>query len=111
MEGRLILDIPFTVSVMLIASLVECFLILPAHMRHALSAQNRKPWYDAPSRAFNRGFVWFRETVFRRAMAWIIAGRYPVLGATVMLLLISAALFFDGSVRWRFFNAPERGLI
>ncbi len=109
--GRLILDIPFTVAVLLIASLVECFFILPAHMRHALSAQNRAPWYDAPSRAFNRGFVWFREHVFRRFMGWVLAARYPVLGAAVMLLLVSAALFFDGTVRWRFFNAPERAVI
>lgn len=109
--GRLILDIPFTVAVLLIASLVECFLILPAHMRHALSAQNRAPWYDAPSRAFNRGFVWFRETVFRRFMGWLITVRYPALGAVVMLLLISAAQFIDGTVRWRFFNAPERAVI
>ncbi|MBB5514426.1 multidrug efflux pump subunit AcrB [Rubricella aquisinus] len=39
--GQLIADIPFTVSVVLLASLIECFLILPAHMRHALEAQER----------------------------------------------------------------------
>jgi hypothetical protein len=34
--GGLIADIPFTVIVVLLASLVECFLILPNHMAHAL---------------------------------------------------------------------------
>ncbi len=34
--GELIADIPFTVIVVLLASLVECFLILPNHMAHAL---------------------------------------------------------------------------
>ncbi len=34
--GQLIADIPFTVIVVLVASLVECFLILPNHMAHAL---------------------------------------------------------------------------
>ncbi len=34
--GQLIADIPFTVIVVLIASLIECFLILPNHMSHAL---------------------------------------------------------------------------
>ncbi|NSX54990.1 efflux RND transporter permease subunit [Parasulfitobacter algicola] len=34
--GDLIADIPFTVIVVLIASLVECFLILPHHMQSAL---------------------------------------------------------------------------
>ncbi|MCR8826083.1 efflux RND transporter permease subunit [Pseudosulfitobacter koreensis] len=34
--GDLIRDIPYTVIVVLIASLVECFLILPHHMSHAI---------------------------------------------------------------------------
>ncbi|WP_299165016.1 efflux RND transporter permease subunit [uncultured Tateyamaria sp.] len=38
--GDLIADIPFTVIVVLVASLVECFLILPHHMGHALSASD-----------------------------------------------------------------------
>lgn len=39
--GDLIRDIPFTVPVVLLASLVECFLILPAHMKHSFEAQAR----------------------------------------------------------------------
>lgn len=109
--GRLIADIPFTVAVVLIASLVESFLILPAHMNHALSSSRTPRWYDLPNRVFNRGFVWFRETVFRRLTAWVITLRYPVIGAAVMVLALSATLFVDGSVRWRFFNAPERAVV
>lgn len=109
--GTLIADIPFTVAVVLIASLVECFLILPAHMNHALSASKKQRWYDMPNRVFNRGFVWFRENVFRRFIGWILTVRYPVLGFGVMVLLLSLTLFVDGSVRWRFFNAPERSVV
>ncbi|WP_282044919.1 efflux RND transporter permease subunit [Roseibium album] len=109
--GTLIADIPFTVAVVLIASLVECFLILPAHMNHALSASKKQRWYDMPNRVFNRGFVWFREHLFRRFINWIITVRYPVLGFSVMILLLSLTLFMDGSVRWRFFNAPERSVV
>ncbi|MBG6173477.1 multidrug efflux pump subunit AcrB [Labrenzia sp. EL_208] len=109
--GTLIADIPFTVAVVLIASLVECFLILPAHMNHALSASKKQRWYDLPNRVFNRGFVWFREHLFRRFINWIITVRYPVLGFSVMILLLSLTLFMDGSVHWRFFNAPERSVV
>ena len=109
--GTLIADIPFTVAVVLIASLVESFLILPAHMRHALSAGDKRRWYDFPNRVFNRGFVWFRETVFRRVIGWVIVCRYPVLGGAVMALLLSLTLFVSGEVRWRFFNAPERSVV
>ncbi|CTQ49772.1 efflux RND transporter permease subunit [Jannaschia donghaensis] len=40
--GDLIIDIPFTVIVVLIASLIECFLILPHHMAGALASRAPK---------------------------------------------------------------------
>ncbi|MDC0739096.1 efflux RND transporter permease subunit [Cognatishimia sp. SS12] len=109
--GDLIIDIPFTVIVVLIASLVECFLILPNHMSHALAHSAKEHWYDAPSRVVNRGFRWLRDVIFRRLMAWVIWARYPVLAAVVLALSSQAALFMKGEVQWRFFNAPERGSI
>ena len=54
--GDLISDIPFTVVVVLLASLVECFLILPNHMAHSLKHAFETHWYDMPSRYVNRGF-------------------------------------------------------
>ncbi|WP_299024993.1 efflux RND transporter permease subunit [uncultured Sulfitobacter sp.] len=40
--GDLIRDIPFTVIAVLIASLIECFLILPHHMNHALAGVEKR---------------------------------------------------------------------
>ncbi|GAA6209505.1 efflux RND transporter permease subunit [Cognatishimia sp. WU-CL00825] len=107
----LIIDIPFTVIVVLIASLVECFLILPNHMRHALAHTAKNHWYDWPSRVVNRGFRWFRDVIFRRIMALVVWARYPVLAGTVLLLASQASLFITGDVKWRFFNAPEQGSV
>jgi len=109
--GSLIADIPFTVIVVLIASLIECFLILPHHMSHALVSVNRFRWYDAPSHYFNIGFTWFREGIFRRLMRLVIWARYPVMALVVLALVSQANLFLSGKVNWRFFNAPERGSI
>lgn len=109
--GNLIADIPFTVIVVLIASLVECFLILPNHMAHALASSAKEKWYDWPSRTVTRGFNWFRINAFRPAMGWVIWARYPVLAAAIAVLLAQAALFIRGDVTWRFFNAPERGSV
>ncbi|MGV6887649.1 efflux RND transporter permease subunit [Rhodophyticola sp. SM2404] len=105
--GDLIADIPFTVIVVLAASLVECFLILPNHMAHAVAHTAKAHWYDWPSRQVNRGFEWVRETVFRPAMRWVIVARYPVMAAMILLLATQAASFIRGDVTWRFFNAPE----
>ena len=109
--GSLIQDIPLTVIAVLVASLVECFLILPNHMAHALAARAKERWYDWPSRQVNRGFTWMRETLFRPFIAGVIALRYPVLAGVVLILASQAVLFIKGDVQWRFFNAPERGFI
>ncbi len=109
--GDLIKDIPFTVIAVLTASLVECFLILPNHMAHAVSAATKDHWYDLPSRVVNRGFVWLRETLFRPLMAGVIRARYVVLAGVVAVLASQVALLISGDVQWRFFNAPERGSV
>ncbi|GAA6174315.1 efflux RND transporter permease subunit [Sulfitobacter pacificus] len=109
--GDLIRDIPFTVIAVLAASLVECFLILPNHMAHAVAAADKEHWYDMPSRVVNRGFVWLRETLFRPFMAGVIRARYVVLAGVIAVLASQMALFIKGDVQWRFFNAPERGSV
>src|SRR6056297_766503 len=109
--GDLIYDIPFTVIAVLAASLVECFLILPHHMAHALARSARERWYDIPSRVVNRGFTAFRDRAFRPLMGWVIRARYAVLAGAVLLLAIQAASVVRGDVTWRFFNAPERGSV
>ncbi|WP_323040365.1 efflux RND transporter permease subunit [Gemmobacter sp.] len=109
--GTMIGDIPFTVAAVLIASLVECFLILPNHMAHALAATARDRWYDWPSRQFNRGFEWMRLRLFQPLMALVVRARYPVLALALLALSAQAALFLRGDVTWRFFNSPEQGSI
>ncbi|KUJ76392.1 acriflavine resistance protein B [Ruegeria marisrubri] len=109
--GELIRDIPFTVIAVLMASLVECFLILPNHMSHAIAHSAREHWYDLPNRLVNRGFRWMRDHVFRHLVSWVIWGRYVVLAGAVAILASQLALFIRGDVNWRFFNAPERGSV
>ena len=105
--GDLIRDIPFTVIVVLIASLIECFFILPNHMGHALAHTAKEHWYDWPSRQVNKGFRWVRERLFRPLIAGIIWARYPVVAGVILILATQVAVFVRGDVQWRFFNAPE----
>ncbi|MEY8802336.1 efflux RND transporter permease subunit [Leisingera sp. XS_AS12] len=109
--GELIRDIPFTVIAVLAASLVECFLILPNHLAHALTHAQARHWYDWPNRMVNRGFRWLRDHGFRPLMALVVRARYAVLAGALAVLASQAALFINGDVKWRFFNAPERGSV
>ncbi|SES70212.1 Multidrug efflux pump subunit AcrB [Paracoccus homiensis] len=109
--GTLIVDIPQTVILVLIASLIECFLVLPSHMAHALTRSARRNWYDRPSKVVNRGLDWLVRHGLRPLMRGVIALRYPVLAATIACFGWSAATLMSGTVPWRFFDAPERGSV
>lgn len=109
--GDLIRDIPFTVIAVLAASLLECFLILPHHMAHALTHAQKDHWYDWPNRMVNRGFRWVRDHLFRPLMSLVVQARYVVVAGAVTILASQMALFIGGDVKWRFFNAPERGSV
>ncbi|SDW19747.1 efflux RND transporter permease subunit [Roseicitreum antarcticum] len=109
--GTLIADIPLTVIAVLLASLVECFLILPNHMHHALVGAAKEHWYDWPSRQVNRGFQWVRDRAFRPVMGLVVQMRYPVLAGLVALLAMQGAQIINGNVPFRFFNSPEQGSV
>lgn len=109
--GDLIADIPFTVIAVLLASLVECFLILPNHMAHAIAKAREEKWYDWPSRQVNRGMSWFQERAIKPVMRWVIVARYPVLAGAVALLAFQASLYIRGDVPFRFFVAPEQSSV
>ncbi len=109
--GSLIADIPLTVIAVLIASLVECFLILPNHMYHAIANGVKERWYDWPSRQVNKGFRWFRTRAFRPFMQFVIWARYPVIAGLVALLAFQASHLVRGDLTFRFFSQPEQGSI
>jgi len=109
--GSMIADIPFTIIAVLTASLIEVFLILPNHMSHSISTDNKRHWYDLPSTLFNAGFSWFRKVVFLPVMEWIIRLRYPVVAAMVLVLASASAMVIRGDVNWQFFSPPETGSI
>ena len=109
--GDLIADIPFTVIMVLLASLIECFLILPNHMAHAIAKAREEKWYDWPSRQVNRGLFWFQTHAMKPLMRFVIQARYPVMAAAVVLLAFQASLYIKGDVRFRFFNAPEQASV
>ncbi|OOY29165.1 acriflavine resistance protein B [Thioclava sp. L04-15] len=109
--GNMIVDIPYTVIAVLLASLVECFVILPNHMSHALRHTSEGKWYDWPSRQVNRGLDWFRRKVMKPLTRAIVTARYPVIAAAIALLLWQVSFVMSGKVQWRFFNPPEQSTV
>ncbi len=109
--GRMVSDIPLTVIVVLLGSLLECFLVLPHHMAHALRHIGEGRWYDAPQRYVNRGLAYIVLHGVRRLIRAVLVLRYPVLAGVLALLAWAMAALISGAVPWQFWNAPERASI
>jgi len=103
--GDIIRGIPLVVIAMIIASLIECFLVLPGHLRRAFhgTANKLNPW----QRRFNARFDEFRDGVFKQALQYTLQWRYGTVSIAVALLILSLGLVAGGRLNFTFFSAPE----
>ena len=108
--GKILGDIPFIMICVLVASLLECFLILPAHLRSAfVKDAGKKPW---PLRtrletAFNR----FRDGPFRRTVTAAIDYRGVTLVMGLVIFILAVGLLAGGRVKFTFFPTPEPQIV
>ncbi|MEM9684301.1 MAG: efflux RND transporter permease subunit, partial [Pseudomonadota bacterium] len=107
--GDIIVAIPYVVITILIASLIECFLVLPGHLRSALASNARRVW---PLRQwFNTNFDRFRDGPYRRFIGIVVRWRYATVATGVGLLILSIGLVAGGRIPFNFFPAPEADLV
>ncbi len=102
--GDMLTALPLVVVSALLASLVECFLILPAHLRHALASMKEPGRFR---RTFDAGFAVFRDRIFGSVVRTAFTWRYALLAGTVALLMVSVAMVTSGRLRFNFFPSPE----
>jgi multidrug efflux pump subunit AcrB len=111
MMGKVAFDIPMVIICVIIASLVECFLILPGHLNHSLRKQaEQEPGRSALARfkqRFDRGFTRFREEKLRPAVDVAIRNRASVITFGVCAMVVAAALPASGLLKFTFFPAID----
>ncbi len=104
--GQIIWDLPLTIIFVIFASLVECYLVLPMHLRKSLQDADRIERNRKPSR-FQLAFSHFRDTRFHDAIAYCFDRRYAAVLITICTFLISLSLVISGRVSFDFFLPPE----
>ncbi|NND54519.1 MAG: efflux RND transporter permease subunit, partial [Gammaproteobacteria bacterium] len=107
--GKVVGDLPKTIILVIIASLIECFLILPMHLRGALQ---RMDLAGGAKRgkvilAFNK----FRDGRFTDWLHAAFAARYSVVTATVCAFVIALFMMISGRVGFEFFATPETNVV
>lgn len=113
MSGRMgaVLEyIPAVLLITLAISLIEAFLILPAHMYHSLKHAHK----SRPSRVhqwINNVFDYLRDKIFGRLISASIKLPYLTLGLIIALLLFSFAMLPGGMLKYRAFPQLESDTI
>ena len=106
--GEIIAAIPWVVCAVLVASLIECFLVLPAHLAHydrSSKGQSRfRQWFDEKFNAFQEG-------VFRRFVIATFNYRYITFMVAVGMFIISIGMMSGGRVLFSFFPTPEADIV
>lgn len=104
--GSILQTIPLVVICVIIASLIECFLILPGHLAH--SFQRIGKYKQGRFRhAVDSGYFHFREKRFRPFVSFVIANRWSTLAVALSLLLITVAWVQSGRINFTFFPTTE----
>lgn len=104
--GAILGAIPWVIVCVIIASLVESFLILPGHLRHTfLKQQHRR---ESPFRErLNARFDRFRDHFFRPIVTHALAHRRVVVAGAFAALTLAFGLLLGGRIGFVFFPTPE----
>ncbi|HEA51084.1 hypothetical protein LCGC14_0662320 [marine sediment metagenome] len=120
--GNILGDIPVVMICVLVASLLECFIVLPAHLRHAFSPRRTGKGDSEPAlpsrnpivrfrNGFERRFERFREGPFRRFSQRSLKHRGITMASVLALAIVTLGLLAGGRLGFNFFPTPEPSVL
>jgi len=124
--GNILGDIPLVMICVLIASLLECFVVLPAHLRYAFVPRKAKVVSNSAGArlvrapvagvrrlrsGFEQGFDRFREGRFRRFSRASLHQRGLTLAVALGLAIMTVGLLSGGRIGFNFFPTPEPSVL
>ena len=104
--GSILRDIPIVVICVIIASLIECFLILPGHLRQSLSRGDRDD-EGRIRRALDRGFLNFRDNSFKPFITLILRAPALTLVTALSIFILTIGLISGDRVKFTFFPSID----
>ncbi len=107
--GTYVSAIPWFVCVALLASLAECFVLLPNHMHHGRLIRSLP---DLPGRAAaRRAYDWFLTQPLRRFFARIARWPSLILATSLVLLVLPLVLVVTGELKFMFWLNPHSNFV
>ena len=108
--GAVLEYIPAVLVITLLISLIEAFLILPAHMYHSMKHAHK----TEPSKihqSIDHGFNFLRDRIFGRMIRATLKLPYLTFGIIIALLMLSFATIPAGILKYRAFPQLESDTI
>ena len=104
--GAIIFDIPMIIVCILIAALIECFLVLPGHLYRAF-AKRELTGPGLVRRNLDGAVDHLRERIFRPLSAFSVNHAFATVSACFMIFFLSIQLLVNGFVNYRFFPGAD----
>ncbi len=100
--GKVLEVVPMTLILVLIVSLIEAFLILPAHLGHSLHHGNAAEagWLRG---RFDGAIDWVRERILGRMLDLLLQWRYLWIGTVAAAFLVAIGMLAGGVLKFQAF--------
>lgn len=108
--GSIIFDIPLVVIFVILASLLECFLVLPGHLLHSYS-NLPEAQQTHTGKTIHHRFAYFRDHLFRPVIILAIRYRAATITLSFAIFVFCMSLIALGYINFSFFPAPEGRLL
>ncbi len=108
--GNVLFEIPFVMVCVLIASVIECFFVLPGHLRHSFHSMHEKT-VSATRMKLEKGFNTFRDVYFRALITKTIEYRWTLVSVMLTMLILTFGLLASGKLHFTFFPSPEGNIL
>ena len=102
--GKVLRVVPMILILVLVVSLIEAFLILPAHLNHSLGHMDPNRTYRF-RRRFNGAIEYVRYQVVGTAVDAVLRSRYLFIGCVFGFFLVSISMLAGGVLKFQAF--PE----
>jgi multidrug efflux pump subunit AcrB len=104
--GSILFAIPLVVICVVLASLIECFVVLPGHLRHSLEGTvEHQP--SRLRRTVDVQFNKFRNGIFQDGVVWATNNRRTTLAVAVAGIMLIIGLMAGGRIGFSFFPQPD----
>ena len=105
--GKVMQNLPIVVILVLMGSLVESLLILPAHLNRSRERAVRRRSVPKPEKLVSRGLKWVIHGPYARLVDLCIRWRYATVAIGIGVLFLAIGVWQGGWIKFTFFPKVE----